>query len=136
MSEAKNRPSRSKKNRTPIGARSRMSFRGLEEGYKYRVFNDVDDRLHRAQEAGYEFVEADEKLGDPVVAEGSIPGSKVAKPVGGGITGYLMRIPEDWYKEDQQAKQAEVLKSEEALQPKTDEGQYGEGLQTEKLNKE
>ena len=128
---ANNRPDRSKQVRTPLGARNRLSFSDLDPKYSYRVINDTDDRLDRAQDAGYEFVASKEKLGDARVAEGSIPGSNVAKPVGNGVTGYLMRIPKKFYDEDQAAKEASILETEKSMQPDTAKGQYGAGL-TEK----
>jgi hypothetical protein len=122
------RPDRSVKTRTPLGARNRLGFTNLDSRFNYRVINDQDDRLTEAVEAGYEFVESDEKLGDTRVAEGSTPGSRVAKPVGNGVTGYLMRIPMKFYKEDQAAKAAKVDESEKALSPDESQNQYGGGL--------
>jgi hypothetical protein len=68
-------------------------------------------------------------------------GAYVTKSVGGGRVGYLMAIPEEFYKEDQAAKQAQVDASESAmrkpnLKSKQVEDQkgdpagkvYGEGL--------
>lgn len=114
--------------RTPLGARNRLTFKGLDPAFNYRVINDQDDRLARAQEAGYEFVESSEKLGDPRVAEASAIGSAVSKPVGGGVTGYLMRIPKEFYDEDQAAKEARIKETELAMQPDKAKNQYGDGL--------
>ena len=125
------RPDRSVKTRTPLGARNRLGFSNLDERFNYRVINDQDDRLDRAVDAGYEFVESDEKLGDARVAEGTIPGSRVAKPVGNNVTGYLMRIPVKFYKEDQAAKAAKIQATEDAMQPVKSKSQYGEGLTEE-----
>ena len=122
------RPDRSAKKRTPLGTRNRLGFTNLDERFNYRVINDQDDRLARAEEAGYEFVESDEQLGDTRVAEGTIPGSRVSKPVGNGVTGYLMRIPINFYKEDQAAKAANIQATEDAMQPDESKGQYGGGL--------
>lgn len=124
-----NRPNRSEKKRVPLGARNRLSFQNLDPEFKYRVINDTDDRLVRAQEAGYEFVESDDRLGDVRVAEGSVPGSKVAKPVGNGMTGYLMRIPKEYYQEDQKTKSDKVDQLEKSMTPDKNRDQYGEGLE-------
>src|SRR5210317_1616149 len=97
--------------RVPMASRNRISFDKQEKGYVYRLINDQDDRIKQAQAAGYEFVQGDTKVGDPKVSEASQMDSRVSKPVGGGITGYLMRIKEDWYTEDQKAKEVEVAKS-------------------------
>lgn len=131
MAEVVKRPNRSKKQRIPLGSRNRLTFTNLEDGYKYRVINDQDDRIARALDAGYEFVESDEKLGDTRVAEGTVQGANVAKPVGNGVTGYLMRIPEDWYKEDQKVKMKKIDELEKSMQPDKSGNQYGEGLVSE-----
>ena len=125
------RPDRSVKTRTPLGARNRLGFTNLDERFSYRVINDQDDRLARAEEAGYEFVESDEKLGDARVAEGSVPGSRVAKPVGNNVTGYLMRIPKKFYDEDQAAKAVKIQETEDSMQPDNSKAQYGKGLSEE-----
>jgi hypothetical protein len=126
------RPDRSKSVRTPLGQRNRLTFKDLEPGYSYRVINDKDDRLKNALEGGYEFVESKNKLGDAKAAEGSTPGSRVAKPVGNGTNGYLMRIKDEYYKEDQAAKELKLKETEKAMTPDKTRNQYGEGLQTEK----
>jgi hypothetical protein len=122
----KNRPKR-----TPLGARNRLSFQidqKDKEAFSYRVINDQDDRLARAQEAGYEFVQSEESLGDLRVAEASSLGANVAKPVGNGVTGYLMRIKKEWYDEDQAAKEAKLKELEQSMQSTNVTKQYGEGL--------
>ena len=124
--QAKNRPKR-----TPLGARNRLSFpisAEDREKYHYRVLNDQDDRLARAQEAGYEFVGSDHKLGDSRAAEASMLGANVAKPVGQGVVGYLMRIKKEFYEEDQAAKEAKLKGLEKTMKPNTAASQYGEGL--------
>lgn len=133
MSENKQQANRPK--RVPLGARNRLTFNNLQKGYKYRVINDVDDRISKALEAGYDFVESDEKLGEKRAAEGTVPGAAVKKPVGGGMTGYLMRIREDWYNEDQKEKHKQVDALEASTLPNTKDipkdEQYGSGLTKE-----
>lgn len=126
MSAPKNRPER-----TPLGQRNRLTFRGKDPSKVYRVINDQDDRLQRALEAGYSFVMSDESLGDKRAAEATKMGSRVSKPVGNGIMGYLMCIPKEFYEEDQEAKAAKIKEMEKSLKPKAAEGQYGEGLTKE-----
>ena len=126
MAIAKNRPTR-----VPLGARNRLSFRisdADKAAYSYRVINDQDDRLARAQEAGYEFVASDQPLGELGVAEASSLGANVAKPVGNGVTGYLMRIPREFYDEDQAAKEAKLTEIEKSMQTTNVAKQYGTGL--------
>jgi hypothetical protein len=125
------RPDRSKAVRVPLGTRNRLGFKDLDERFHYHIINDQDDRLDRATEAGYEFVESKETMGDTRVAEGTVPGSRVAKPVGNDVTGYLMRIPIKFYNEDQAAKAANIKETEEQMKPDVDRSQYGGGLSAE-----
>lgn len=122
------RPNRAKKKRTPLGARNKLTFDGVEKGYKYRFINDSDDRIKAAIEGGYEHVIADEEAGDTRVAEASSMGSQVSKAVGNNTTAYLMRIPLEYYEEDQAAKQVKVDATEQTMNPDASKGQYGEGL--------
>ncbi len=132
--QAKNRPKR-----VPIGQRNRLSLGGvvIPKGMVPRIFNDVDDRITGALEAGYQFIMSNGKLGDERCADPSKMGSFVTKSVGGGRIGYLMAIPEVYYKEDQAAKQKAVDESELAMKapkPGTKLAEdahgtvYGEGL--------
>lgn len=130
MATPKNRPDRAAKKRVPFGSKNRLSFNGLDPDFYYRVFNDTDDRISRALEAGYEHVESNERLGDSRVAESSLPGAQVAKPVGGGVTGYLMRIPREYYEEDQKVKEERLLETEKAMDPDASKNQYG-GLKSD-----
>jgi len=114
--------------RTPLGQRNRLSFGKQDPNFVYRVINDQDERLAQAQEAGYEFVTGDEPLGDKRAAEGGKIDSRVSKPVGNNTRGYLMRIPKEFYGEDQNAKMSEIDEMEKALKPDKKSGQYGEGL--------
>ena len=116
--------------RTPLGARNRLSFGKQDPNFSYRVINDQEDRLQQAQEAGYQFVESDEPLGDKRVAEGGKVDSRVSKPVGNGVRGFLMRIPKEYYEEDQAAKMNQISETEKAFKPDRTkiEKAYGEGL--------
>lgn len=126
VQRAQNRPKR-----TPLGQRNRLTFTGAQDpNYVYRVINDQGDRLQQALDGGYEFVASDEKLGDNRVAEGSALDSRVSKPVGNGVRGFLMRIPKDFYAEDQKTKQHSIDEVEKAMKPEKSniEKAYGEGL--------
>lgn len=103
--EASARPSR-----TPVTQRNRLMIRNKEPGYVYRIVNDVDDRVSIMQELGYELVPADAvgKVGDKRVDGASVVGSVAHFPVGQGMKAVVMRQREDWYKQDQEAKQAEI----------------------------
>jgi hypothetical protein len=121
--------------RTPLGMRNRLSFGDQDPNFVYRVINDQDDRLEQAREAGYDFVVSDKDLGDKHAAEGGKTDSRVSKPVGNGIRGYLMRIPKEYYEDDQREKQKKVDAAELAMKPenkaKDIKGVYGDGLTNE-----
>jgi hypothetical protein len=112
--------------RTPIGQRNPLSVVGKEPGYEYRIVNDVGDRVTEFVENGWEIVPAKEvKIGDKRLDSGSAEGSAAQASVGQGTKAILLRIREDWYKEDQAAKQAYVNKTEEAMKDKALDGTYG-----------
>ena len=96
-----------------------------DPNYVYRVFNDVDDRIQLAEANGYEVVHSEQELGDPKAGTATKIGSAVTKPVGGGTTGVLMRIPKDEYDAAQKIKAEYVDRSEEALDKSKSEGHYG-----------
>lgn len=124
---AKKRPQR-----TPLGARNRLTVSGKDPNFVYRWINDQEDRVERAKEAGYELVpKSGHAVGDPRAAEASPMGAFTSKAVGGGTTAYLMRIPKEYYEEDQAAKQSALAETERGMKPKTAQGQYGEGLTKE-----
>jgi hypothetical protein len=125
------RPDRSKPVRTPLGTRNRLTFKNLDPDYVYRVVSDKDGRLARAQDGGYEFVESQDSLGDQMAAEATKMGKNVSKPVGHGVTGYLMRIKKELYDEDQAAKQQQVLATESTMKPNRSKEEYGPGLTNE-----
>jgi hypothetical protein len=111
------RPNRSERKRTPLGQRNRISF-NTEEGYHYHLINDKDGRLQKAIEG---------------VGTAKKIGKYVSMPVGSGTQGYLMRIKNEWYNEDQAEKQKKVDATESAMKPNKAKNEYGEGLVTEKL---
>jgi hypothetical protein len=103
--------------RTPINGRNVLTVTGKEPGYVYRVVNDVGDRIQQFIEAGYELVNGDDvKVGDRRVVSASAEGSKAQVSVGNrGEKAFVMRIKEDWYKEDQKAKAEEVTRLEQSI---------------------
>jgi hypothetical protein len=120
------------KKRVPIGYRNLLTVEGKEEDFEYRWVNDEDGRPERFEEVGYERVTHDVRVGDSVAGRASQLGSVVSRPVGGGKQAVLMRIPKEWYDEDQKAKQKRVEQSENAMKrniPKnqpTADGDYGD----------
>lgn len=110
--------------RTPFSAnRSRLKVDLKEKGFTHRWFNDQDDRVQRALDAGYAFVKPDEigQVGDKEVHGGNTDlGSKVSRVVGRTaesqpIRAYLMKIPDAFYKEDQAKKEEVNRRVDEAV---------------------
>lgn len=97
-----------RRERVPIIEQKRvMSIPNKDESYMYRLVNDVEDNVNRFLKGGYEIVD---KNGFDLSIDGRLQDSSwrhsaASQSVGGGITAYLMRIPKEWYIEDQQKKQ-------------------------------
>jgi hypothetical protein len=114
--------------RTPInGTRNRLSVRGKEPGYTYRIVNDTDDRIQTLQEIGYEIVtDSKVSVGDKRIANPTQEGSPVQVSVGQGVKAYLMRQKQEWYDEDQAAKNAKTDELESQMKREAKEaGFYG-----------
>lgn len=107
--------SRRRPGRTPLGQRNVLTFKNQDPKYTLRVVNDKDGRIEMFQEAGWEIVHDKEKLGDEAAGNTRIPGTAVTKPVGGGVTGVLMRKRRDWFEEDEQVKQDQISEAEAGL---------------------
>ncbi len=99
-----------KPRRTSIsGTRNVLTVSGKEPGFEYRVVNDDGDRISQFEEMGYEVVKDQNiKVGDRRIASPTKEGSPVQVSVGNGMKAYVMRIPKDWYDEDQAAKAKHV----------------------------
>ncbi len=92
--------------RVPMGATLKLSFPGLAEDpdFHYRVISERDGRLHQAIRAGYEYVV-------------DCDSNNAMHP--GFTDQYLMKIPMEWYKQDQKLKQDKLagkLADEQVLQ--------------------
>jgi hypothetical protein len=114
--------------RTPLNSRNRLSVKNKEAGFAYRIFNDEDDRISRAQEAGWELCSTESvgAIGDRRVDNASSLGSTAHFSVGKGTKAVLMRIPEDWYKEDQEVKQREIDEVENTMKNDRSRSDYGQ----------
>lgn len=100
--------------RTPITVRNRLTVKDRDPNYHYRIVNVVDDRVDQFKEQGYELV-ADAQVGDKRVDTATSMSSTTEISVGGGMKAVLMRIPKEWYQEDQAAKQAQIDELEAAM---------------------
>lgn len=120
--------------RTPIGQRNVLTA-PKKAGYVRRFVNiDDNGRIDMFKDAGWKIVEECTSIGDANVGSASQLGTVASKPVGGGRKAVLMEIREDWYKEDQAAKDARLKENERGLL-KDQNGQvpnqsnlYGEGI--------
>lgn len=112
--------------RTPLQGKQPLAVRGKEAGFQYRIVNDVKDRVEDFKDAGYEVVnDTNVKVGDKRVDRASEEGTVRRISVGDGATAVLMRIPEDWYHEDQEAKMTRLQALEDATKQEALNGTYG-----------
>ena len=104
-----------------------------------RWINDRDGRIQAALGGGWKFVKPEDapSLGEGAIHQGnSDEGSRVSKIVSRGeppVRAYLMEIWDQYYKEDQDAKEANLRKIDEALSVgqaggAAVENQYGPGV--------
>lgn len=105
-----------RRERRPLSMKaSKLNVVDQEAGYHYRWINDdPPGRIQDALSGGYEFVEtAQTEARNDISNRNASQGNRVCRVVGrleGGqpMHAYLMRISEEWYKEDQNAKQKEI----------------------------
>jgi len=106
--------------RVPVAAdRAPLAVKGLDYSkYKYRWVMDKDDRIPTFLEGGYEFVNKnDASLAEPAINDGSGIDNRRSKAAGGESDKrlYLMRIPKEFWEEDQKLKQKEVDATEATM---------------------
>lgn len=136
--------SRTKRERVPMGgSRMRLDVKlkdpKQKEKFVFRWFNDQDSRIEDASAAGYEPVQKDEVIGvgqTELHQDNSDLNSRVSKVVGRAegnvpIRAFLMKIPREFYDEDQAAKDRRNAESDRALRGGKAggadvENQYGE----------
>lgn len=103
--------------RTPLGQRNRLTVKDKDPNYFYRIVNTTDgqgtDRVNEFLEAGYEVV--DNKVGDKRVDTSAGLGKNPEFSVGQGVKAVVMRIPREYYEEDQAAKLAHVKAQEDTM---------------------
>ncbi|HET8685079.1 MAG TPA: hypothetical protein VFM18_00275 [Methanosarcina sp.] len=112
--------------RTPIGTRNRLTVHNKDSNYEYRIVNDQDDRVAAFQQNGWEIVPAkDVRIGDKRLENASATGSAAEISVGQGTKAVVMRIPKDWYEEDQRAKAENIDALEQTMKEDAQRGYYG-----------
>lgn len=102
----KTRLVREKRERIPLNEQRRIIGIEKDPNYVYRLVNDTDRRVESFILAGYEIIDKDgnEIPVDKRMQDPSWRHSALSQPVGGGVTGYMMRIPREWWEEDQAKK--------------------------------
>lgn len=107
--------------RTPIAVRNRLSVKIQDPNYQYRIVNVTDaegnptNKLEARLEQGYEIDPDNQKVGDSRVDVPSSLGSAKEISVGKGARAVVMRIPREYYEEDQAAKQAQIDELESTM---------------------
>lgn len=114
--------------RVPLNQRNRLSIRDRDPNYQYRwVTANLEsdpDRIERLAEIGYEVVPQKSvgTVNDKQVDIPSTLGSAGLRSVGKGDKAVLMRIPKEWFNEDQAEKQAQIDAVERAQKDRADYG--------------
>lgn len=110
--------------RVPVsGNRDVLTVNGKEEGFEYRWVLELGNRVEKFKRGGWEIVTHDVSVGDARAATPSALGS-VVEATSGDRKLVLMRIPSEYYKEDQDSKEAEIRAMEESMGKNVD-GSYG-----------
>ena len=107
--------------RTPITARNRLAVKNTDPNYHYRIVNVKDDRVEQFQEQGYEIVSKG-ATNDKYVDTASPIGSAGEFSVGGGMKAVVMRIPKEYFVQDQAAKQASIDELEATMRSDATKG--------------
>jgi hypothetical protein len=95
------------------GTEAKLSVRTQIEGYHLHVFTDAGARIQEALDSGYEFVSPNEVGGvsENVVSRNGDLGDRIRflvnpRAEGSEQYGYLMKIKQEWFEEDQAELQA------------------------------
>lgn len=111
--------------RIPVsGNRDILTVDGKEEGFVYRWVLALQGRIEKFKRGGWEVVTHEVSVGDARAATPSALGTPVEATSGGDRKLILMRIPEQYYKEDQDSKEAGIKAIEESMGKNVD-GSYG-----------
>lgn len=122
-----------RRERVPMGVpRAKLTVQNKEPGYAYRWINDAPGRIAQAQQAGYEFVTDGQTTTGDTGESNTDLGTQVSAIVGTHEDGstmraYLMRIPEQYYREDQAMKQSEIDKIDESVRQGAIGKEHGDG---------
>jgi hypothetical protein len=118
--------------RVPLsGIRDILTVEGKDPNYHYFWALDADEKgneLYKLSRAGYEFVQAESVVvGEASVYKSHDVGSIVRVPNKDGRFLFLMRIPMQWYMEDQAELERKNKEQEQSILAfQQQEGVYGE----------
>ncbi len=123
------RPTRKRK-RGKLGMRDVLTAPKIP-GYVTRFVNDVKGRVKQLEDRDWEVViagkEGSIQVGDPKAGKESQVGTPVRTAVGGGVEAVLMKIPEEYFEEDKEAKAAEIRETEKSMMVSDKKGNQGDG---------
>jgi hypothetical protein len=116
------RPGQDRK-RIPFGAARSKLTAPHRAGFVRRWFNDVNDRISRAKDAGWDLVVDPDNampVGDGPGTRNTELGAAVSQVVGvddqrNPVRAYLMEVRQDWYDEDQARKVEETKQTDRAI---------------------
>lgn len=123
----------SREERVPLGGfRDILTLRNTDPNYHYFWALDLSEdgsQIARCLQAGYVFVRPEEKVtyGEASVYTTQGLGSVLRVPAGGGLNHYLMKLPMEFHKEDQERNANRINMTEQSLkeQGTGTEGFYG-----------
>ncbi|MCK4830157.1 hypothetical protein KA005_81315 [bacterium] len=119
--------------RVPVsGNRDILTIAGKDPAFEYRfVLDNSEDgqRIQKFKAAWWDLVNGSDGqhiVGQNMVYKTNNVGSIIRVPAGNSQFYYCMRIPKEYYKQDQTQKQNEITEREKAItQTDSDNGQYG-----------
>lgn len=107
-----------RRQRVPLGTARLKLEAEKRHGHVRRWINDYRNRLHQAQEAGYAFVEETDAEGRNMRRSVQVGTREDGQP----MLAYLMEIRQEFYDEDQAAKQKSVDAIDNAIRRGTPQG--------------
>ena len=101
--------------RKPFGVKtSKLAISKQQEGFHYRWVNDEPGRIGQAIEGGYQFVDPNEVAREPR-EDNKTREYAGLKADGSPMFTYLMKIPQEYYEEDQAVSQGHLDNIDKAI---------------------
>lgn len=115
--------------RIGVAMRPKLALFGKDPNYEYRWVNDTPGRVAMFKHTGWEVCSNDEvDTGSFRVEDATELGSLAYAIVdgGSGLKAYVMKIKKEYFDDFLEQMAEEVDATEEALQPNSNDGAYGE----------